>query len=296
MADPKPHVFISYAEEDLGFADWLAKQLKAASVDSWIAQQRIDQGQFSKEIEKAVEHSGAMVVVMSVDGRNSSWVENEFLYASSLRKPIFIAHIDDSILPIYMIARHAIVFQNKRREAGLKSLLNALKRTNLLQPLPAPETARQRRKLDPQTNSLNFFKYLKQLPGSADNARIAEEIYTWAKNAKLTVDFGGVAVPSLHGRLKVNEDGVIVVSVKGFSRQPSVEVPFQRFKHLPPYDDQELRISTLDALSGLLPKNSKFPDDRADALPRIPLSALASSEENMDRFKQIMQEIVDDLS
>jgi hypothetical protein len=301
MADGKPYVFISRADEDKPFADWLEGELNKAGVDTWIAQRRRISGRsFSRRIQNAVKKCGAMIVVMSADGEKSTWIENEFLYAAECRKHIFIVRTDDTILPIYMIARDAIDFRNgdklggKQQVEALTELLDVLGEADLLNPLPEPKDLRQKRKLDPKTNPLNFFKFLRQLPDGSSIVRVAQEIYKWARGAKLSIEFAGIAVPSLHARLKVKDEEVIVVSVLGYSRQPSVEVPFQRFKHLPPYDDAELRISTLDALNRLLPDGKKLPEDRADALPRLPLATLAD-DDRLVRFTQITDEVVDNL-
>jgi hypothetical protein len=88
---------------------------------------------------------------------------------------------------------------------------------------------------------------------------------------------------------------VTVFSVWAYSREPAVEIPFQYLQSVPPYDERQLRLSTLDALNRLMPDGEKFPDDRANRRPNIPLVRVLGKAGVQADFEQIIQEIVANL-
>src|SRR5579862_9674019 len=99
-------IFMSHSSKDRAFTNDLAQHLQEGGFHCWIDLDDIPDGStWPREIEKAVTACDAMIVVMSKDGRESEWVERETLMAMDLRKPLFIARIDDTPLPIHLINR-----------------------------------------------------------------------------------------------------------------------------------------------------------------------------------------------
>ncbi len=295
MTQPAPYIFISHSSRDKEFAYWLDSKLRQAGFQTWFDVDSIPQGStWAREIERGVEGCGALVVAMSQNARESEWVERETLLAMNLRKPVFIALLDETRLPIYLINRQHTDFRT-RREAAAKRLIAALKKISLTEPLPEPRKPVESAKLAPEPNETNFFKYLQQLPNGEKNAEIAQELYRWGKSVTNSIVFSGLTTPVFHARVTLQTGDVTVFSVWAYSREPAVEVNFQYLQSLPPYDERQMRLSTLDALNRLMPDGEKFPDDRADRRPNLQLVKVFGKPGTLADFQQIIQEIVANL-
>lgn len=290
-----PYVFISHSHQDKEFARFLNERLQRAGFATWLDVERIPEGStWAREIENGVENCGALVVVMSKNARESEWVERETLMAMNLRKPIFIARVDDVRLPIYVINRQFSDFRT-RPDTAAKRLILALQKISLTDPLPEPSKPSEAAKLAPEPNQTNFFKYIKQLPEGEAAARIAEDLYKWSDKHADDVVFSGWTTPVYHVRVLTRESEVTVLSLWAYSRQPAVEVAFRYLQYAPPYDERQLRLSTLDAINNLMPDGKKFPDDRADRRPHLPLIEVLATPDALKTFKAIIQEIIDNL-
>ena len=284
----QPYIFMSHSSHDRDFTTGLAERLQEADLRCWVDVDDIPDGStWIREIQKAVEGCGALLVVMSKDGRESEWVERETLLAMELRKPLFIARIDDTPLPLHLINRQFSDFRT-RPEAAIKKLIAALKRTPLTEPLPAPKPTEQK-KLSPAPNRLNFFKYVEQLPDGAENARIARALYDWAEPEFDHVIFTGRKEPAFQANLSVGPGGVTVFSVRAYAKQPAVEVALQFLMNFPPYDDRDQRLRLLRRLDPFVA--APFADDRADRRPNVPLTALSDAADRQ-RFIDLIAEIV----
>jgi TIR domain-containing protein len=295
MTQSAPYIFISHSSRDKEFAHWLDSVLRKANFQTWFDVDSIPQGStWAREIEHGVEGCGALVVVMSDNARESEWVERETLLAMSLRKPVFIALIDETRLPIYLINRQHTDFRT-RREAAAKRLVTAMKKISLAEPLPEPTKRVEAAKLAPEPNETNFFKYLKQLPDGDKAAEVAQNLYRWGKTAADSIVFSGWSTPVFHVRVALPIGDVTIFSVWAYSREPAVEVAFRYLQSVSPYDERQLRLSTLDALNRLMPDGEKFPDDRADRRPNLALVKVLGEPGKLADFQQIIQEIVDNL-
>lgn len=287
MPPEQPYIFLSHSSTDRDFTLKLAEQLTEAGFRCWVDVQAIPDGStWAREIERAVSGCGAMIVVMSKDARDSEWVERETLLAMDLRKPIFIARIDDTPLPIHLINRQFSDFR-KRPEQALKRLIAALGKVSLTAPLPAPN-AREQAKQSPYPNPHNFFNYLEQLPEGEENARVARVLFDWAKDNADSITFSGRSEPAFHAHVWIGAGGVVVFSVRSFSKQPAVEVPLQYLMPFPPYDDRERRLDVVRRLNEFAPE--PLDDSRADRRPNIPLSALRV-DGALDAFKLLLGDL-----
>ncbi len=287
----QPYIFMSHSSKDRDFTAQLAERLNGAGFRCWVDVNDIPDGStWMREIQTAVEGCGAMLVVISKDGRDSEWVERETLLAMELRKPLFIARIDDTPLPLHLINRQFSDFRS-RPETAIKKLVTALQKTPLTEPLPEPKPSEQK-KLSPEPNRLNFFKYVEQLPDGAENARIARALFDWARVNTDSISFTGRSEPACHANLWVGPGGVSVMSIRAYPKQPAVEVPFQYLSSFPPYDDQSERLRLLHLLNPFVA--TPFADDRADRRPNIPLTAL-SEERALQSFIALIAGIVQTL-
>lgn len=262
-----PYLFISHSSKDPRPTEYLAEGLRAAGHRCWVDVAEIPDGStWVREIEQGVRGCAALIVVMTERSRASEWVERETVLALELKKPVFVARFDDAPLPIHLITRQASDFR-KRKAPSLRKLLAALDAA-----LGAPLTPAPRPAPDPIKHA--FFKYLEQFENGPENARIARDLFVWARTEADNLTFSGRSQPAFHAHVYVGLGGVVVFSLRAYPRQPAIEVPLQYFMEFPPYDGREARLKVLADLNALLPASEALQPDRADRKPGIPLAAL----------------------
>jgi hypothetical protein len=291
MPVPSPYIFISHSTKDNPFTTYLAEQLRTAGFNVWVDVDSIPAAStWLREIEKAVTDCAAVIVVLSKVARESEWVERETLLAMDLGKPLFIALIEDMPLPLHLLNRQFSDFRTDHDQAS-QNLITALKQVMAGQ--PAPDQAAET--LSPEPDEDNFFDYLAQLPDGEENALIARDLHTWATDHADSVSFGGKFAPGLHVNVQQGGNTVKVFSIWGYPRQPKAQVQFQYLSDVPPYDQRQLRVSTLQSLNRLLPEDEQLIEDSADRRPTLPLNQALNTAEKLETFKQIMAEIIDNL-
>lgn len=82
-------IFVSYSRTDKEYANRLADDLTARGFSVWI-DKRIEHGSdWFEEIEQAIYHADAIVVVMSPEAEHSEWCKKEILLAMREKKPLY---------------------------------------------------------------------------------------------------------------------------------------------------------------------------------------------------------------
>lgn len=273
------HIFLSHSTANKKIVERLNRELEKAGLTTWFDVHSIRDGQaWPDEIEQGIEACDVLVLIWSAEADKSEWVQREVLFAQQLGRPVITCYLDATRLPIYVINRQAIDFRKKGAFARLLKALGSA-------PAAQPAT--------PDPTEKNFFKFMRQSPDGDTAARIAQDLYRWARKNADVVEFGGRANPGFHARVQVEGAPVTVFSVWAHSRQPSAEVTFQQLKHVPPYDEAQHRLTMLDALNQLMP--APFPDDKADKRPSLPLAAVLAHGDHLAQFKAILAEIIDNL-
>jgi hypothetical protein len=281
-------VFISHSSKDNAFTRELADALTLAGIDVWVDFDRIDQGAtFTRAIENALLDCRVFVVVISRAARDSDWVENETLKAMEYGKPLRIVLLEDVPLPLHLANRHYSDFLGDHDQATRK-LIASLRKT-----LQQGPPRRQPRRLPPTPDETNFFRYMENLPDGEENARVARDLYAWSLEAGDRVEFGGKLTPGFHLRVDLGGEEIIICSVWAYARRPAVQVQFQYLREHPPYDDYQMRLSTLRSLDRLL--DAPLLADKADRRPTIPLLPHLASDGQRDLFQQIVDEIIENL-
>lgn len=261
---------------------YLDGALEAEGFETWVDYERLHTGaRWLRDIEDALTHSAAVVVVMSKAARASEWVERETLLALELEKPLFIARITDTRLPLHLINRQYTDFSDKSRYAqAAYELADGLRGDSPQKPaLPAEPTPE------------NFFPYVKAGPDGDTAALVARDLYHWARrHAHSVVEFGGKQRPAYHVRAQAGDD-VIVFSVWAYARVPAVQIQFKYLQAIAPYDDSARRCDLLDKLADLLPDDATFDTGEANRRPTIPLAALDGADK-LERFKTLMGDVL----
>jgi CheY-like chemotaxis protein len=282
------YIFISHSTEDNEITSTLGEALTEEGFEVWIDFDDIASGQrWLLTIQKAIEDCAALVVVMSRSSRDSEWVERETLLAMDLMKPIHTVLINDLPLPLHLINRPVTDLRSSDPEA-VKKLAQGLRKLNL-----SSKPRRTPKKLSPLPDQDNFFDYVAKLPDGKQNTLVAKDLYSWAKQHADSVEFGGKITPGFHVRVWIGDDAVTIFSVWAYPRSPAVQVQFAYLSDYPPYDDTNLRRSTLRSLGRL--SDNPLIDDQVDRRPIFPLASTFDSAEKLDTFKQIAQEIIDNL-
>lgn len=84
-----PLIFISYAHEDSDLVDEICTRLSGEGFEFFRDTKSIGWGgRISRDVQRALEQSGGVVVVLSPASIKSQWVPYEVGYATALRKPI----------------------------------------------------------------------------------------------------------------------------------------------------------------------------------------------------------------
>lgn len=289
-------VFISHSSKDNDFTRQLTRSLEAAGLDVWVDLDDLTSGErWLASIQAGLEKSSAIVIVMSRAARQSEWVEREALLALQLRKPIFIAYIEDTPLPLHLIDRQYTDFQSAYDEAfqrllpPLQKVLADVRRPQPDEKLPLPDD------ISPDPTEDNFFKYLAQMDDGEPLALIARELYAWAQLHTDNISFGGRHTPCFHMRIELGDKLVTVASVLAYIANPAVQIPFDHLKKYPPYTSEVARINILHDLNDTLPAADQFADERASRRPTISLLPALNQADILEGFKHILQDMVDSL-
>jgi len=281
-------IFISHSSKDNDFTRDLADALIEAGLDIWVDFEDIQSGEeWLHAIQDNLDAAKTVVIVMSDNAQKSKWVEREALRAMDQKKPLHVALIEDMPLPLHLVDLQYIDF-TQEFAAPAKRLKAALRRT-------LKKSSPSRKKiLSPTPDENNFFKYLQQLPDGDENAAIARDLYKWGKTNVEKIEFGGKYTPGVHFKIQLGEDEVTIFSVWAYRNQPKAQVHFAWMRDHVPYDDDDMRQSTLLSLNRLT-EEKLFIAEQADRRPTLPLIPALDTDAERDYFKQVIAEIIDNL-
>lgn len=287
----QPYIFISHSSKDNPAAAEIVDDLQARGIKLWIDFDRLENGsQWLNRIEKAIDDSAAILVLISRSSRRAEWVMRECLYALQLRKPLFIALLDNVPLPLLLVDRQYNDLTQDYDETIVRlisDLQSALRNPSThSEPQPLPDSV----SIDATQN--NFFAYLSQMDDGDALATLARDIFTWSKKQVNETEFSGRFRPAFHARVHIAEKSVTVFSLLAYLRHPALQIPLDNLGKYPPFTRKDERVAILRQLEALLPQDDSFERDRADRRPTIPLSYLLGDAERLETFKQIVTNII----
>lgn len=136
------HIFMSYAREDTHSMQRVANSLRQANLKVW-TDENLKPGtkSWSKAIEKALDVSACLVVLLSPEAKDSEWVDREITYAMSILDiPIFPVLVRGTLRIIpYVLAHAQYVDIRERFEEEIAKLLDAIQASiGIGQSLDAP--------------------------------------------------------------------------------------------------------------------------------------------------------------
>ncbi|MGJ3238813.1 MAG: toll/interleukin-1 receptor domain-containing protein [Anaerolineae bacterium] len=288
------YLFISHSSADNEAVREIVQDLQADTLRVWVDFDKLESGSlWLNTIQDAIDGCAGVLVILSNASRRSDWVMRECLYAMQLRKPLFIALIDNIPLPLLLVDRQ-FTSLTASYEEGLARLIPALA-TALAHPPERtyPITLPESVSLD--ANESNFFAYLAQMEEGEALAQSARELYQWGQKTLTACEFSGRFRPALHGRVTIGNKQVTVFSVLAYLHHPAVQVPLDYLRKYPPFTDDARRLTILRQLETLLPEGEHFEEERMDRRPTVPLVQLAQDSAQRLSFQQIIARIADDL-
>lgn len=131
MPDAPLSLFISYSRTDSEFVDRLEADLKAHGFFVWVDRRKMEPGQeFMDELQKAIDRCQVLLVVLSPEAVESSYVKTEYRYALSEDKLVMPLYWRTTKVPADLRNKHRVDFQSSY-DQGLAELLNALSHLEL---------------------------------------------------------------------------------------------------------------------------------------------------------------------
>jgi hypothetical protein len=127
-----PDLFLSYCRDDRLVMHVLRDNLRRLGFNVWIDEEHLTVGtpEWQQAIEEAIEHAGAMVVLLSPGAKASHWVNNEILCAQACRKrifPVLIAGDNRSAVPLSLkTVQHADMRGRASYEDEFRKLVKGL--------------------------------------------------------------------------------------------------------------------------------------------------------------------------
>lgn len=127
-----PRLFISHASEDKDFVKKMANDLRASGINAWIDSWEIKAGDsLIEKIQKGIQESDHMAIVLSPDSVKSEWVKRE-LNASIIKE---LEEKTNFIIPIYLkTCEIPLLIKDKKRsdfrlnyDTGFRELVEILK-------------------------------------------------------------------------------------------------------------------------------------------------------------------------
>ena len=285
-----PKIFLSHSTKDNDTTRTISDTLKQAGFEVWVDFESIRDGtRWLHEIQSGIDACDGVVVLLSKASRQSEWVEKECLYTFGLKKPLFIALIEDVPLPLHLVN---IQFTDCRQEManGMTELITALQH-RLASDAP-PKYVDESTTVMPTEE--NFFSYMEQLPLGETAMLVARDLFDWVQYVADDIEFGGKYNPAYHVKINLNDTQVTVFSIWAYPKTPSMQIPLDYIGAYPPYTRIALRKATLKKLNKLMPDGKQFDDDKVDRRPTMPLHYLSKTAK-LEDFKHIIVEIINRL-
>lgn len=134
------HVFISYSIKDIDFAQLCEAKLKAGGIETWIDHHSMSGGELWREsIDEGIQSSDAVIVIISPNSNESSYVTYEWAFALGLGIKVIPIMLKETRLHQRISAIHHFNFTNPIARPW-EDLVSAVRRANAMS-IPKTSTA-----------------------------------------------------------------------------------------------------------------------------------------------------------
>ena len=138
-------VFISYSRRDLPFIEQLVSDLKKTGIDVWYDLSGLEGGaRWRVEIQRAIQNSDYVIVVLSPHSVESEWVEREYLFANNLKKKILPIMCRKCELPLTFLTVNYVDAQGENYSRNFDKITRFLN-TEQLSPVSTAGPSRRMR-------------------------------------------------------------------------------------------------------------------------------------------------------
>jgi hypothetical protein len=125
-------VFISYSRRDLSFVKRLVADLQKTGIKVWYDLSGLEGGaRWRVEIQNAIQASDYVIVVLSPASTQSEWVENEYLFASNLKRKILPLMYRECELPMSFLNLNYIDVQDENYSRNFEKITRFLNQESL---------------------------------------------------------------------------------------------------------------------------------------------------------------------
>ncbi len=127
------HVFLSYSRKDEQMMRRIRDDLRTNNLHIWVDEDDLAPGTKSwrRTVQKAIEQSGCLAVLLSPDAKESEWVEAELDYAETHGKtiyPILVRGDKTNAAPFGYTLAQWIDIVTKDYDAELQRLINSIRK------------------------------------------------------------------------------------------------------------------------------------------------------------------------
>lgn len=127
------HIFLSYSRKDTEISERVCNALRASNLKVWIDTDELKPGTASwrKEVQKAIEQAGCVVVLLSPDAKESKWVEAELDYAETQEKLIMLVLVSgtkSTSVPFGFTLSHLIDISQNDFDSEMRKLVLSIRK------------------------------------------------------------------------------------------------------------------------------------------------------------------------
>jgi len=216
-------VFISYSRMDIAFVEKLVSDLKETGLDVWYDLSGLDGGvRWRIEIEKAIQESQFVLVVLSPDSVASEWVEREYLFSSKHGKKIIPLFYRPCDLPMYYLNVQYIDVQGANYKRNFGEILRTLGLRPVVQKKPSkpegakavPAKPKEKKVETPKQKKAGKQRNWNWLTGSSlgRTRKLVKQLADASKRKQATaelVHFGAEAAPALIEALQTKDQNLL---------------------------------------------------------------------------------------
>lgn len=186
-------IFISYAREDIEFAQQLSKDLMDAGHKAWFDPSIKAGEDWEAAIETKLKESGAVIVILSGNSLRSKWVQHEGSMAYALNKsiyPLLIEPVESGELPLWSRKFQNHSFVDTSYSEALSDLIDVL-----IPPNPIQDLLDQQVKLFEDSEMLLSHSMLTIFNENSEQLEIGDKTRELIKKSETKLSFDKIGPP-----------------------------------------------------------------------------------------------------